>query len=106
MKKCIPIQSFGKRHLEDVEPEVNTMEAVAPWCSIDTRTGRLAVVLEEYNCFDAEMYADELQLEEPVEFRDDQRSKPRLLSLVLRSTYNAISQPGKVDTSTYFFKPY
>ncbi|KAJ5053972.1 uncharacterized protein L3040_000261 [Drepanopeziza brunnea f. sp. 'multigermtubi'] len=71
--QCIPIQSFGKRHLEDVEPEVNTMEAVAPWCSIDTRTGRLAVVLEEYNCFDAEMYADELQLDEPVEFREDQR---------------------------------
>ncbi|KAH6711116.1 WD repeat protein-like protein [Leptodontidium sp. 2 PMI_412] len=71
--RCVPIQSFGKRHLEDVEPEVNTMEAVAPWCSIDTRTGRLAVVLEEYNCFDAEMYADELELDETVEFRDDQR---------------------------------
>jgi hypothetical protein len=52
------------------------MEAVAPWCSIDTRTGRLAVVLEEYNCFDAEIYADELQLEEPIEFREDQRSEP------------------------------
>lgn len=50
------------------------MEAVAPWCSIDTRTGRLAVVLEEYNCFDAEMYADELG-SEGLEFRDDQRSK-------------------------------
>lgn len=71
--QCVPIQSFGKRHLEDVEPEVNTMEAVAPWCSIDTRTGRLAVVLEEYNCFDAEMYADEIRMEEPIEFRDDQR---------------------------------
>ena len=54
---------------------MNTMEAVAPWCSLDTRTGRLAVVLEEYNCFDAEMYADELHLEEPIEFREDQRSK-------------------------------
>jgi WD repeat-containing protein 48 len=32
-------------------------------------------VLEEYNCFDAEMYADELELEEAVEFREDQRSK-------------------------------
>lgn len=52
------------------------MEAVAPWCSIDTRTGRLAVVLEEYNCFDAEMYADEVELEEQVQFKDDQRSKP------------------------------
>jgi WD repeat-containing protein 48 len=71
--QCVPVQSFGKRHLEDVEPEVNTKEAVAPWCSIDTRTGRLAVVLEEYNCFDAEMYADEIQLEEPIEFREDQR---------------------------------
>ncbi|CCD46941.1 hypothetical protein QC760_10828 [Botrytis cinerea] len=71
--KCIPIKSFGKCHLEDVEPEVNTMEAVAPWCSLDTRTGRLAVVLEEYNCFDAEMYADELELQDDVEFREDQR---------------------------------
>lgn len=51
------------------------MEAVAPWCSIDTRTGRLAVVLEEYNFSDAEMYADELQLDESVEFKDDQRSQ-------------------------------
>ncbi|APA15607.1 hypothetical protein sscle_15g103770 [Sclerotinia sclerotiorum 1980 UF-70] len=71
--KCVPIQSFGKCHLEDVEPEVNTMEAVAPWCSLDTRTGRLAVVLEEYNCFDAEMYADELEINDDVEFREDQR---------------------------------
>jgi WD repeat-containing protein 48 len=70
---CVPVRSFGKRHLEDVEPEINTKEAVAPWCSIDTRTGRLAVVLEEYNCFDAEMYADEIELEEPIEFREDQR---------------------------------
>ena len=69
------MHSFGKRHLEDVEPEVNTTEAVAPWCSIDTRTGRLAVVLEENTCFDAEMYADEITREEGIEFRDDQRSR-------------------------------
>lgn len=71
--KCEVIQRFGKRHLEDVEPEVNTLEAVAPWCSIDTSSGNLTVVLEPFNCFDAEMYADELKLEEPVEFREDQR---------------------------------
>ncbi|KAI0996516.1 UBP9-binding protein [Podosphaera aphanis] len=71
--QCTPIKSFGKRHLEDVEPEVNTIEAIAPWCSINTRTGRLAVDLEEHNCFDAEMYADELQLDEGIEFREDQR---------------------------------
>ncbi|KAI1343791.1 WD40 repeat-like protein [Xylariaceae sp. FL0016] len=71
--RCEVTQRFGKRHLEDVEPEVNTLEAVAPWCSIDTSSGNLTVVLEPFNCFDAEMYADELTLEEPVDFREDQR---------------------------------
>lgn len=82
------------------------MEAVAPWCSIDTRTGRLAVVLEAYNCFDAEMYADELQVEEPVEFREDQRSKSPHRSLTSRRNYpNQISsQSREVDTSTYILQ--
>ncbi|CAJ2510702.1 Uu.00g063270.m01.CDS01 [Anthostomella pinea] len=71
--RCEVIQRFGKKHLEDVEPEVNTLEAVAPWCSIDTSSGNLTVVLEPFNCFDAEMYADELSLDEPVDFREDQR---------------------------------
>ncbi|CAK7270505.1 hypothetical protein SEPCBS119000_004125 [Sporothrix epigloea] len=57
---CKKIRQFGKRHLEDVEPEVNVMEAVAPWCLVDVSSGQLTVVLEQYNCFDAEMYADEL----------------------------------------------
>jgi WD repeat-containing protein 48 len=71
---CVPIKSFGKRHLEDVVPEINTRETVAHWCTVDTRTGSLTCVLEENYCFDAEMYADELNLEEKIEFRDDQRS--------------------------------
>ena len=69
------MRSFGKRHLDDVRPEVDTIESVANWCGVDTRTGRLAVILEENYCFDAEMYADELELENAQEFRDDQRSK-------------------------------
>jgi len=71
----VPIQSFGKRHLEDVMPEVNTTESVANWCGVDTRTGRLACSLEENYCFDAETYADELDLENACDFRDDQRSR-------------------------------
>ncbi|KAL7624468.1 hypothetical protein AAE478_006033 [Parahypoxylon ruwenzoriense] len=71
--RCEVIQRFGKKHLEDVEPEVNSLEAVAPWCSIDTSSGNLTVVLEPFNCFDAEMYADDLILAEPVDFREDQR---------------------------------
>lgn len=33
-------------------------------------------MLEENHCFDAEMYADELQLEEHIDFREDHRSRP------------------------------
>ncbi|KAL8769487.1 MAG: hypothetical protein Q9209_004548 [Squamulea sp. 1 TL-2023] len=71
--QCIPIRSFGKRHLDEVVPEVNTDESVANWCSVDTRTGRLACILEENNCFDAEIYADELDLDNASDFKDDQR---------------------------------
>ncbi|KAF2204842.1 WD repeat protein-like protein [Delitschia confertaspora ATCC 74209] len=71
--ECRPIKSFGKRHLEDVAPEVNTQETVAHWCTVDTRTGSLTCVLEENYCFDAEMYADELNLNERIDFREDQR---------------------------------
>lgn len=63
-----------------MERVVNTREAVAPWCSIDLSSGNLTVVLEQYNCFDAEVYADELQLDDPVDLREDQRSMS-LLSL-------------------------
>jgi WD repeat-containing protein 48 len=49
------------------------METVAPWCSVDTRTGALTCVLEENNCFDAELYADETNIEEEIEFKEDQR---------------------------------
>lgn len=51
------------------------MESVANWCIVDTRTGRLACVLEENYCFDAEAYADELEMEGDADFRDDQRSE-------------------------------
>lgn len=71
--KCVPIRSYGKRHLEDVQNEVTTTTVVANWCTVDTRTGSVAVTLEENTCFDAEMYADELELDEGVEYRDDQR---------------------------------
>lgn len=61
--------------MEDVTPEVNKVESVANWCGVDTRTGRLACVLEENYCFDAEIYADELDVSNPLDFREDQRSK-------------------------------
>jgi len=81
MLQCVPIRSFGKRHLEDVAPEVNTTESVANWCAVDTRTGRLACLLEENYCFDAEMYADELECIDQAEFREDQRRKYDIFQL-------------------------
>jgi hypothetical protein len=74
------------------------METVAHWCSIDTRTGSLTCVLEENNCFDAEMYADDLVIEEDIEFKEDQRSKlpnPVQLQTVLTSS----SKPWKVGAT-------
>ncbi|KAK4619037.1 UBP9-binding protein [Fulvia fulva] len=94
--KCVPIKSFGKRHLEDVKDEVTTTTAVANWCTVDTRTGSVAVVLEENTCFDAEMYADELDLDANLEFREDQRIN--LGKWVLRYLFNIlISEETKRD---------
>ncbi|KAI9731337.1 MAG: hypothetical protein M1834_005240 [Cirrosporium novae-zelandiae] len=93
---CRAIKSFGKRHLEDVTSEVNTMESVNTWCSVNTRTGRLSCVLEENNCFDAEVYADEMDLEQPMELREDQRIN--LGKWVLRYLFaNLIDQEIKRD---------
>ncbi|KAF1944543.1 WD40 repeat-like protein [Clathrospora elynae] len=71
--QCAPIKSYGKKHMEDVVPEVNTQETVAHWCAVDTRIGTLTCVLEENYCFDAETYADELDLKEQIDFREDHR---------------------------------
>lgn len=106
--QCKPVQSFGKKHLEDVEPVVNTLENVSPWCSVDTSSGNLTVVLEPFNCFDAELYADELVLDEPVDFREDQRSKliALILCIPLRSLTQLASQPWKVDSEVPILESY
>ncbi|OJD19099.1 hypothetical protein AJ78_00885 [Emergomyces pasteurianus Ep9510] len=71
--KCVPIQSFGKRHLDDVTSEVNTIDTIANWCTLDTRTGRLSVILEANRCFDGEIYADEAGIDDLSQFKEDQR---------------------------------
>jgi len=75
MYQCVQIKSFGRRHLDEVVPEVNTTESVANWCAVDTKTGKITVMLEENYCFDAEVYADELDLPTDLAFREDQRSE-------------------------------
>jgi WD repeat-containing protein 48 len=85
--QCAPIKSYGKTHLENVVPEVNTRESVVAWCGVDTRIGTLTCVLEENHCFDAEMYADELQFDEQIDFREDHRSM--FLPLIVSHPANA-----------------
>lgn len=42
--------------------------------------------MEENNAFDAEMYADELDIQETIDFREDQRSKSLLSKSTLPET--------------------
>lgn len=86
----MPIQAFGKRHMDDVATEINTSESISHWCTIDVRTGRLSVILEPNRCFDAEVYADEAGLSETTlsQFREDQRSMRMPLPLSLFCSIN------------------
>ncbi|KAI7678094.1 hypothetical protein KC353_g22517, partial [Hortaea werneckii] len=79
-----------------VQLEVSTTATVASWCTVDTRIGSVTVILEENTCFDAEMYADELDFDEDIEFRDDQRIN--LGKWVLRYLFsNLITEEIKRD---------
>lgn len=86
--KCIPIQSYGRKHLDEIVPSVNTSESVANWCTVDTKTGKLTVMLEEIYCFDAEVYADETEFAGKTDFREDQRIN--LGKWVLRNLFTSL----------------
>ncbi|OBZ91909.1 hypothetical protein A0J61_00044 [Choanephora cucurbitarum] len=73
LTKCCQIENFGKRDIEDVAYEVNSIESFPAWCSVDTKIGAITVQLHELNCFDCEMYADEVELPKDYEVREDQR---------------------------------
>lgn len=96
---CDSPRHFGKRHLEDVIPEVNTAESVSNWCAVDTRTGRLACVLEENYCFDAETYADELNLDIKWETERKEDQRINLGKWVLRYLFdNLVDEELKRDS--------
>lgn len=73
--------------MDDVALEINTTESIAHWCTIDIRTGRLSVILELNRCFDAEIYADEADLDDQSQLRDDQRSMTPSLYPTASLTY-------------------
>jgi WD repeat-containing protein 48 len=69
--------------MNDVVNELNTIESVPTWCTIDTRIGALTVHLDEARCFDAEVYLDEIEETLDPERAEDQRSKSA--SILLRN---------------------
>ncbi|KAF9981383.1 hypothetical protein BGZ65_004005 [Modicella reniformis] len=71
--KCVQLKTFPGRKMEDVVNELNTIESVPTWCTIDTRIGALTVYLDEGRCFDAEVYLDEIEETPDPERADDQR---------------------------------
>ncbi|KAG0364651.1 hypothetical protein BGZ54_007287 [Gamsiella multidivaricata] len=71
--KCVQLETFTGRKLEDVVNELNTIESVPTWCTIDTRIGALTVHLDEARCFDAEVYVDEIEKTPDPERPEDQR---------------------------------
>ncbi|KAG0362124.1 hypothetical protein BG005_006619 [Podila minutissima] len=71
--KCVQLETFIGRKLDDVVNELNTVESVPTWCTIDTRIGALTVHLDEGRCFDAEVYCDEVEETPHPERPEDQR---------------------------------
>lgn len=90
--------------MDEIMPEIKTVESVAHWCSVDTRTGSLTCVLDSDHCFDAEIYMDELYCEKDIDIREDQRSKFSLINHTIFTLSDLGSQPRQVDTSISVFE--
>ncbi|KAF9115155.1 hypothetical protein BGX27_008746 [Mortierella sp. AM989] len=71
--KCVQLETYTGRKLEEVVNELNTIESVPLWCTIDTRIGALTVHLDEARCFDAEVYVDEIEETLDPDRSEDQR---------------------------------
>ncbi|KAI9279517.1 WD40-repeat-containing domain protein [Umbelopsis sp. AD052] len=71
--ECKKIKIFGKRPIEEIAQQINSMETFSNWCAVDTKIGAITVHLDEQTCFDCEMYADEANLPEDYEIREEQR---------------------------------
>ncbi|KAI8352354.1 hypothetical protein B0O80DRAFT_488182 [Mortierella sp. GBAus27b] len=71
--KCVQLETFPGRKMNEVVNELNTIESVPTWCTIDTRIGALTIHLDDARCFDAEVYLDEIDTTPDPERADDQR---------------------------------
>lgn len=90
--ECKQLQSFGAKDIYEVEKQVNSNENVPNWCTVDTRIGSVTVMLDEPSAFDAEVYKDEMGLE------DDSDQRINIGKWVLRYLFaNLIEEEKKQD---------
>ncbi|CAO3616929.1 unnamed protein product [Cunninghamella blakesleeana] len=95
--RCTEIKKFGKRDLEEVAKEISGIECFPSWCSVTTKIGAITVQLNESNCFDCEMYADEIGVGDDYQYREDQRvnlGKWLLINLFSPFISNEVKQQG------------
>lgn len=63
-------------------------------------------MLEEQYCFDAEVYADEIELEDKIEFREDQRSMAPFVLRTIRQVLTLCSKYRQVGITIFVQQPY
>ncbi|EMR09223.1 hypothetical protein PNEG_02559 [Pneumocystis murina B123] len=83
---CTHVKNYGKCDINELEKKLNTLDYVANWCHVDTRIGALTVSLNENSCFDAEVYADQIDICKDCEYNEDH--KINLGKWVLRCLFN------------------
>ena len=72
-----------------VRQQLDTIESVPRWCSINIKLGQLMVVLNEHDCFEAEVYIDQLVTDQICDFPEDQRGtfQPTLINIESANPY-------------------
>ncbi|QSL65953.1 hypothetical protein MERGE_003090 [Pneumocystis wakefieldiae] len=96
---CTHVKNYGKCDINELEKELNTLDYVSNWCHVDTRIGALTVSLNEDSCFDAEVYADQIDICKNYGYNED-----HIINLgkwVLRCLFNNFIEVQKENDNQY-----
>ena len=74
VKAATAVRKHSQEVLELVKERVEGETMVITWCQVDTKIGSLVVHLEEGRVFDAEVYADGMDMEGMEGMKEDARS--------------------------------
>ena len=79
LERGVKAETAVRKHslevLEMVRERVEGETMVITWCQVDTKIGSLVVHLDEGRVFDAEVYADELEIQATEGMNEDSRSE-------------------------------